>query len=88
MTRARDVGVDALRGVALVSMFVAHTAPVTRFSAFDDLSEYLTYPLFADLVGMGAALGRGRRSDPAVRGLLIERLDTSVNIILVYLSDS
>jgi Heparan-alpha-glucosaminide N-acetyltransferase, catalytic len=93
MTRARDVGVDALRGVALVSMYVAHTAPVSRLSAFYDLSEYLTYPLFAALVGMGAALGSRSSFGPAavrgavlvVVGLLLERLDTNVIIILVYL---
>jgi uncharacterized membrane protein len=92
-TGVRDVGVDVLRGVALVSMYVAHTAPDSRLSAVLNLSEYLTYPLFAALVGMGAVLGSGRSfGATAVRGgvlvvwgLLLERLDADVVVVLVYL---
>jgi uncharacterized membrane protein len=91
--QGRDVGVDALRGFALLSMYVAHTAPDNRLSAALNLSEYLTYPLFAALVGMGAVLG-SRRSFNAtavrggvlvVLGLLLDHLDADVVVVLVYL---
>lgn len=53
----RVVGIDVARGVALISMFVAHTAPTAGPGGVLMLSEYLTFPLFALLVGAGAALG-------------------------------
>jgi hypothetical protein len=89
----RDRGVDALRGVALVSMYVAHTAPTGGPAGVFNLSEYLTYPLFAALVGMGAALGRSascratlvRGGVLIATGLALDRLDTNVVVILVYL---
>ena len=91
--RPRDKGVDALRGFALISMYVAHTAPDNRLSAVLNLSEYLTYPLFAALVGAGAVLGAGRSfGATAVRGgvlvvlgLLLDHLDAQVIVVLVYL---
>lgn len=91
--RARDASVDALRGLALVSMYVAHTAPTTGPGGVFNLSEYLTYPLFSALVGMGAVLGSRRPFGAAavrgavlvVAGLLLDELGTNVIIVLVYL---
>lgn len=40
---------DLARGVAVVSMLVAHTAPV---GGILNLSEFLTAPLFAMIVGV------------------------------------
>ncbi|WP_447646028.1 hypothetical protein [Nocardioides zeae] len=51
--RVRDLGIDAARGLALVSMFVAHFAPTAGPGGVLDLSEYLTAPLFAFLIGWG-----------------------------------
>ena len=45
---------DAARGVAVISMFVAHTAPSNGTADVLYLSEFLTFPLFALLVGVGA----------------------------------
>lgn len=56
-SRPRDLGVDLARGVAVVSMFVAHTAPGAGPGGVLLLSEFLTFPLFALLVGAGAELG-------------------------------
>jgi uncharacterized membrane protein len=53
----RDPGVDVARGVALISMFVAHVAPGDGPGNLLELSEYLTAPLFATLIGMGLWLG-------------------------------
>lgn len=56
----REWGVDLARGVAVVSMFVAHTAPGNGPGDVLMLSEFLTFPLFALLVGAGAELGARR----------------------------
>ena len=63
--RGRLVWVDVARGLALVSMMVAHAAPAGGPDGVLHLSEHLTAPLFAALVGVGARLeaewlGRGR----------------------------
>ena len=92
----RDAGVDAVRGLALISMFVAHAAPVPGPGDVLILSEYLTAPLFAVLVGVGAELSsrRGSRGIVAaairgavlvVVGLVLERAGSQVVVILVYL---
>ncbi|MDQ1103964.1 putative membrane protein [Nocardioides zeae] len=93
--RARDLGIDAARGLALVSMFVAHFAPGGGPGGVLDLSEYLTAPLFAFLIGWGAQLGRGRHGEVVavlVRaaaligiGLLLERSDAQIVVVLVWL---
>lgn len=54
--RDRLVWVDVARGVALVSMFVAHTAPSGGPAGVLNLSEHLTAALFAALVGVSARL--------------------------------
>ncbi|HEY1134290.1 MAG TPA: heparan-alpha-glucosaminide N-acetyltransferase domain-containing protein [Nocardioides sp.] len=93
--RVRDLGIDAARGLALVSMFVAHFAPSSGPGGVLDLSEYLTAPLFAFLIGWGAQLGRGRHGEVVsvlVRaaalvglGLLLEQTDAQIVIVLVWL---
>jgi hypothetical protein len=74
-TARRDLRVDAVRGVALVSMYVAHCAPTAGPGHVLTLCEYATYPLFALLVGVGAELGprSGRASwvGPLVRGTVL-----------------
>lgn len=57
---AREWGVDLARGVAVISMFVAHTAPTAGPGGVLLLSEFLTFPLFALLVGAGAELAARR----------------------------
>lgn len=57
----RELGVDLARGLALVSMFVAHAAPSPDSFSVLAVADHLTFPLFALLVGVGAELGaRGR----------------------------
>jgi hypothetical protein len=93
----RDLRVDAVRGVALVSMYLAHCAPTYGATRLLVVTEYATYPLFALLVGVGAELGSrssGRRwwVGPLVRGAVLlvaaEVLDglyAQVYIVLAFL---
>jgi uncharacterized membrane protein YeiB len=93
----RDLRVDAVRGVALVSMYLAHCAPTAGATKVLTLTEYATYPLFALLVGIGAELGsRGSARrwwvGPLVRGAVLlaaaEVLDSfyaQVYIVLAFL---
>ena len=95
--RRRDLRVDAVRGVALVSMYLAHCAPSAGPGNVIELTEYATYPLFALLVGVGAQLGRRSTSSPwwvgpLVRGAalllvahLLTQLITQVYIVLAFL---
>ena len=95
----RRTDVDMVRFLALASMYVAHVAPVSGPARVLELSEYLTMPLFALLVGVGAQLGAWS-TDPtphrwwsiAVRatvlvllGLALERAGAQVVIVLVHL---
>lgn len=64
-SQARELGVDLARGAAIISMFVAHTAPSAGPGGVFQLSEFLTFPLFALLVGAGAELA-ARRQSPRV----------------------
>ena len=93
----RRADVDVVRFLALVSMYVAHVAPVPGPAHVLELSEYLTMPLFALLVGVGAELG-ARRGGPRhwasvlVRalalvclGLALERAEAQVAIVLAHL---
>lgn len=52
----RLVWVDVARGLALVSMMIAHTAPSSGPGGVLNLSEHLTAALFAALVGVSARL--------------------------------
>ncbi len=97
----RDLRVDVVRALALISMFVAHCAPAGGPGNVLILSEYLTYPLFAALVGSGAVLADRRLTGPGgvrawwsvlVRGavlvgvgLLLERAGAQIVVVLVYL---
>ncbi len=97
MSARRDLRVDAVRGVALVSMYVAHCAPTLGPGRVLELTEYATYPLFALLVGVGATLGARESGDrwwvgPLVRGLvlvvlaeLLDGLYAQVHVVLAYL---
>ena len=65
----RRTDVDVVRFLALASMYVAHVAPVPGPAHVLELSEYLTMPLFALLVGVGAQLGvRSAGSDAGAQG--------------------
>lgn len=95
----RDTGVDVVRGLALLSMYVAHTASRLDPGPLVLLTNLLTAALFATLVGVGAGLsGSARRSTrgavaaPLVRGaalvvlgLLLGRAGSSIIVILVHL---
>jgi uncharacterized membrane protein YeiB len=96
LTRRLD-GLDAARGLAVVSMLVAHLCPV---GGPFTLSEYLTAPLFALVVGvsMGLVL-RERRPRPAdflrdqtqrglvlvVLGLALQPMYHQIDVVLPYL---
>ncbi|MCF6377058.1 hypothetical protein L2K70_05545 [Nocardioides KLBMP 9356] len=96
MTHRRP-DVDLVRFVALVSMYVAHVTPIQGPAHVFELSEYLTMPLFALLVGVGAELGahrRGARHWYAVvvralalvaLGLALERAGAQVVVVLAHL---
>lgn len=96
--RGRDLGVDVARGVAVLSMYVAHVAPSDGPGQVLLLSEFLTAPLFALLVGVGAELSaqRPRRSrawrSALVRGAVLlgigvwlASLPSQILIVLVWL---
>ncbi len=100
MSERRDTGVDAVRGVALISMYVAHCAPSDGPGNVLLLTEYLTYPLFALLVGVGAQLSArsaGTTASPwwlgaLVRGAVLivvaeglERAGAQIYIVLAFL---
>ena len=95
----RRADVDLVRFLALASMYVAHVAPVPGPAHVLELSEYLTMPLFALLVGVGAQLGAWspgttlqrwwsiavRATVLVVLGLALERAGAQVVIVLVHL---
>lgn len=99
-TRSRSTrldGLDAARGLAVVSMLIAHLSPVGGPA---DITEYLTAPLFAVVIGvaMGLQLDERRPStgtflrDNALRGILLvalgiglQELYAQVVIVLAYL---
>ncbi|RYC12959.1 hypothetical protein [Nocardioides zhouii] len=93
----RRADVDVVRFLALASMYVAHVAPVPGPAHVLELSEYLTMPLFALLIGVGAQLGSSRTGTGhwaavVVRGLALvglglalERAEAQVVIVLVHL---
>lgn len=96
-TTSRLDGLDAARGVACVSMLVAHLCPIGGPFL---VSEYLTAPLFAVIIGlsMGVVLG-GRRPQAAdflrdnlqrglvlvVLGILLQPLYDQIVVVLAYL---
>ncbi len=86
-----------MRFLALVSMYVAHVAPVPGPAHVLELSEYLTMPLFALLVGVGRPAGcapagpghwaatLGRALALVGLGLALERAEAQVVIVLAHL---
>ncbi|WP_462417702.1 DUF418 domain-containing protein [Kytococcus sp. Marseille-QA3725] len=95
--RLRLPALDVARGVAVISMLVAHFAPGTPLGFVTGLSEWLTAALFALLIGAGAAASRNRPlgrslAIAAVRGLvlvvaglLLERSPGQIDVVLVEL---
>ena len=93
----RRADVDVVRFLALASMYVAHVAPVPGPAHVLELTEYLTMPLFALLIGVGAQLGAHRHGAGAwagtlVRalalvglGLVLERAGAQVVVVLAHL---
>ncbi len=94
----RLIGIDLARCVALVSMFVAHTAPTAGPGGVLTLSEFLTMPLFAALLGASSYLSSQHMNltflfaSSVVRGILLialglwlETWGAAVDIILQYL---
>ncbi|MBP6997327.1 MAG: DUF418 domain-containing protein [Phycicoccus sp.] len=91
----RDLTIDAARGTALVSMFIAHAAPSGGPGDVLNLSEFLTAALFATLVGAGAQQSAWHRTPWAVTivrggsligvGLLLHELGAQVYIVLTQL---
>lgn len=97
-TTGRIIGVDIARCMALLSMFVAHVAPSGGPAGVLNLSEFLTAPLFALLIGVSAYLSSERMSFPVlfassvVRGIVliavglyIDTWGAQVDIVLAYL---
>lgn len=60
--------VDVARGLAYVLMVIAHVAPSDGPARMLLVSEFLTAPLFALLVGAGAQLAAGRATSAAPAG--------------------
>lgn len=91
----RDLGLDAARGLALMSMFVAHFAPSPGPASVLTLSEHLTAFMFVLLIGCGAELGRHSSSQwrsSQVRsaaliglGLVLTQLPSGIVVVLVWL---
>ncbi|MBD3782629.1 MAG: DUF418 domain-containing protein [Micrococcales bacterium] len=96
-TGPRLAGLDLARGLAVLSMLVAHLAPV---GGVLDVSEYLTAPLFALVIGAGTGLALARPGveagrfllDSLLRGLLLVALGVllqatydQVDVVLPYL---
>ena len=95
-TRRLD-GLDAARGLAVVSMLVAHLCPA---GGLFNITEYLTAPLFAVIIGlsMGVQLAE-RRPSPGqfvldnvqrglvliVLGVLLQAIYAQIAVVLPYL---
>jgi uncharacterized membrane protein len=91
-------GLDAARGLAVVSMLIAHLSPVGGPA---NITEYLTAPLFAVIIGtsMGIALSSEHRPTAGtfvrdnlqrgliliVLGVLLQRVYDQIIIVLPYL---
>lgn len=89
---ARQPGVDVARGLAVVSMVVAHTCPV---GGVFNVSEYLTAPLFALLIGVsltyawhnsGVSFGRFWLAE-VLRGALLFALGVALQLAYAQIFD-
>lgn len=72
----RHLGVDVARGLALMTMFVAHTAPWQGVWGNRGLGDSITAPLFAALIGLGLYLSA--RSSPAEASLVAAGIRATV----------
>ncbi len=94
---ARLAGLDLARGLAVVSMLVAHLSPV---GGVLDVSEYLTAPLFAVVIAVAMGVQLDRRHPGVipflvatvqrglvlvVLGLVLQLLYGQVDVVLPYL---
>ena len=95
-TRRLD-GLDAARGLAVVSMLVAHLSPV---GGVLNVTEYLTAPLFAVVIGLSMGVQLTERRPPAgqfvldnvqrglvlvVLGVLLQSIYAQIVVVLPYL---
>ena len=94
-TRRLD-GLDAARGLAVVSMLVAHLCPV---GGVFNVSEYLTAPLFAVIIGISMGVQLTERRPPGVvparqpqrglvlivLGVLLQAIYAQIDVVLPYL---
>ncbi len=77
-TRRLD-GLDAARGFAVISMLVAHLSPA---GGVFTISEYLTAPLFAVVIGVAMGIHLADRR-PGATQFLLENLQRGVLLILL-----
>lgn len=63
----RRIDVDLVRFFALLAMFVAHVAPTQGPGGVWTMTEFVTMPLFALIVGVGAQLGEWRAAETGNR---------------------
>ena len=90
-------GLDAARGLAVVSMLIAHLSPVGGPA---NITEYLTAPLFAVVIGVAMGLVLDDRRPPTgtflrdnalrgillvVLGVLLQELYDQIVVVLPYL---
>ena len=98
--RVRSRGIDATRGVALLSMYVAHFSTGVGVLKALEVTEFLTAALFATLIGVGAELAHASPRRDEVRdlvsalvrgavlvlvGLWLEGVGAQIYVVLVWL---
>ena len=96
-TPERLDGLDAARGLAVVSMLIAHLSPVGGPA---NITEYLTAPLFAVIIGISMGIQLAERRPPVgtfllgnvqrglvliVLGVLLQALYDQIDVVLPYL---
>ena len=96
-TTERLDGLDAARGLAVLSMLVAHLCPA---GGVFTISEYLTAPLFAVIIGISMGVRLAERRPPAgtflldnlqrglvlvVLGVLLQAIYAQIDVVLPYL---
>lgn len=99
-THQRHLGLDVARGLALLAMFVAHTAPWSGvWGNGRNLADSVTAPLFATLIGAGLYLSAQRDTDGGpslvsagvrawllvVVGAVLLWMPAQVDVVLVHL---
>ncbi len=96
-TTERLDGLDAARGLAVLSMLVAHLCPADGVFR---ISEYLTAPLFAVIIGISMGIQLAERRPPVgtfllgnvqrglvliVLGVLLQAIYDQIDVVLPYL---